>query len=186
MTPRGQNCARRAQFRFSALCPLAPTPFDLATPNLVHGCSLTSAARCMLLGVGVRGARAPRSFEFVKLWANDAKIGTLVQFNERSSLSCAFGRWGAGCTCVARAPRSFEFWKPWASDAKIGTLVQFSERSSLPCVFGIWVAGCTCVARATRSFKIVKLWSNDAKIGTLVQFEEGSSLSYAFGSWGNL
>ena len=34
--PRGQNCARRAQFCVSALCPLAPTPFEEISRNLVH------------------------------------------------------------------------------------------------------------------------------------------------------
>ena len=42
-TPRGQNCARRAQFCVSALCPLAPTPFDKISRNLVQGYSATRA-----------------------------------------------------------------------------------------------------------------------------------------------
>ena len=36
-TPGGQNCARRAQFCVSALCPLAPTPFDEISRKLVLG-----------------------------------------------------------------------------------------------------------------------------------------------------
>ena len=42
-TSRGQNCARRALFCVSALCPLAPTPFDEISRNLVHGYSSTRA-----------------------------------------------------------------------------------------------------------------------------------------------
>ena len=34
-TPRGQNCARRAQFCIAALCPLAPTPFEEISRNLI-------------------------------------------------------------------------------------------------------------------------------------------------------
>ena len=45
-TPRGQNCARRAQFCVSALCPLAPTPFDNISRNLVHG--FLQHGRCAL------------------------------------------------------------------------------------------------------------------------------------------
>ena len=35
--PRDQNYARRAQFRISALYPLAPTPFDEISRNFIQG-----------------------------------------------------------------------------------------------------------------------------------------------------
>ena len=41
--PRGQNCAPRGQFYFSAFCPLARTPLNLGTPILVHGCTWARA-----------------------------------------------------------------------------------------------------------------------------------------------
>ena len=41
----GSKLCRRAQSRFLALCPLAPTPFDEISPNLVQGCSSTRAFR---------------------------------------------------------------------------------------------------------------------------------------------
>ena len=41
--PGVQKCARRAHFCISAFCPLAPTPFELGTPNLAHGGTLTRA-----------------------------------------------------------------------------------------------------------------------------------------------
>ena len=41
--PRVQKCARRAHFCISAFCPLAPTPFELGSPNLAHGGTLTRA-----------------------------------------------------------------------------------------------------------------------------------------------
>ena len=42
-TPRVQNCARRAQFCVSVLCPLAQTPFDEISRNLIQGYSATRA-----------------------------------------------------------------------------------------------------------------------------------------------
>ena len=39
--PRVQKCARRAHFCISAFCPLAPIPFELGTPNLAQGGTLT-------------------------------------------------------------------------------------------------------------------------------------------------
>ena len=41
--PGVQKCARRAHFCISAFCPLAPTPFELGSPNLAHGGTLTRA-----------------------------------------------------------------------------------------------------------------------------------------------
>ena len=35
--PGVQKCARRAHFCISAFCPLAPTPFELGSPNLAQG-----------------------------------------------------------------------------------------------------------------------------------------------------
>ena len=39
--PGVQKCARRAHFCISAFCPLAPTPFELESPNLAHRGTLT-------------------------------------------------------------------------------------------------------------------------------------------------
>ena len=62
MTPRGQNYALRARFHFPALCPLAPTPFDLATPNLVQGCGVTRSFNAKKFrGVGKLGGQ---NFDF--------------------------------------------------------------------------------------------------------------------------
>ena len=44
-TPRGQNCARRAQFCVSALCPPAPTPFEEISRNLIQRYSATRASK---------------------------------------------------------------------------------------------------------------------------------------------
>ena len=41
--PRVQKCARRAHFCISAFCPLAPTPFELESPNLAQGWTLIRA-----------------------------------------------------------------------------------------------------------------------------------------------
>ena len=38
--PGVQKCARRAHFCICAFCPLAPTPFELGSPNLAHGGTL--------------------------------------------------------------------------------------------------------------------------------------------------
>ena len=41
--PGVQKCARRAHFCISAFCPLAPTPFELESPNLAQGWTLIRA-----------------------------------------------------------------------------------------------------------------------------------------------
>ena len=48
--PRGQNCAPRgAILFFSAFCPLARTPLNPGTPNLVHGCTWARAIRIFII-----------------------------------------------------------------------------------------------------------------------------------------
>ena len=72
MIPSGQNYARRAQSRFSALCPLAQTPFGLGTPNLVQGCSVTRSFKIVKFrGVQKLGGSIFWIFDFAKIttWA---------------------------------------------------------------------------------------------------------------------
>ena len=53
ISPEGSKlCPQGAILLFSAFCPLARTPLDLGTPNLVHGCTWARAIRiCIIYGI---------------------------------------------------------------------------------------------------------------------------------------
>ena len=65
-TPRGQNCARRAQFCVSALCPLATTPFDEISRNLKQGYSATRAFK-ICISKGAQKIRGVKISNFQKM-----------------------------------------------------------------------------------------------------------------------
>ena len=68
ITKVGRYALRRGQFRFSAFCPPAPTPFDELSSNLVRGCSATRAfIKCMIWGVKTLNVQKMTLWHF---WTN--------------------------------------------------------------------------------------------------------------------
>ena len=79
MTPWGQNCARRAQSRFPALCPLAQRPLDPGTPNLVQGCRVTRSFKIMKFR-GVQKFRGVKISKFSFLRKKQHELDTFFDW----------------------------------------------------------------------------------------------------------
>ena len=85
MTPRGQYYALRARFRFPALCPLAPTPLELKTPNLVQGCSVIRSFE-------IEKFRGVQKLEGSKFWFFFKKNILIIKFSYRPAAQTESGR----------------------------------------------------------------------------------------------
>ena len=84
-TPRGQNYALRARLHFPALCPLAPRPLELKTPNLVQGCSVIRSINAKKFrGVGKLGGS--KFLFFLK------KNISIIKFSYRPAAQTESGR----------------------------------------------------------------------------------------------
>ena len=149
MTPRGQNCARRAQSRFSALCPLAPTPFDRISPNLVQGCSITRSFKIVKFrGVQKLGGSKFGKFHFYEKnnmsWTNFSKGRS-----QRPKTCRIDAPWYGGCAMQVMTPRGQNCAR--RAQSRFSALCPLAQT---PLDLGTpnLVQGC----RVTRSFKIMK------------------------------
>ena len=72
----GSKLCPQGTISFSALCPLAPTPFDEISPNLVRGCSAARAFKKCNWGSKKLGGQNFEfsDFYFHHFWANYVKI----------------------------------------------------------------------------------------------------------------